>query len=231
MYCLNLAVVYKEIARYIASIPNEVLIVLISIILTAIANHVINDIKILKERQSGYKQLLGEKVFDALQGIRKIVTEAASIDYLDPDKTALDCKDYSAYKDSIFVPSIMLSKDTIFEFSQKVSSARAEYEPYLDVWCAAYLFIFEKYLLDFALFIKQQNIEELTLIGAMCEVDINTWCTIIDKHIVYRMNHPRYKIFSEYSFRWKLIKNLVEARFLKKSILAELIQQNSEEEI
>lgn len=200
---------------------REIALVLLSVFLT----HFFETSKLKKEQRIKFQETLGEKIAASLTAVRELVLKTKSIEAYDFESCQAD--DINAFKQFLLYPAFMNDGETLGNMFSEVLAARKTHEAYLDLKSAAYLYIFEKYLTDLALYIGQNNLQGgIDRLGLLIIIDVQKWESAFDKHLVNQINHPHYKLFTRHGWRWNLMKWLIEREFMQKSILNKLMQNN-----
>lgn len=204
---------------------KEVLLVVV----TAAITHFRDMYKFKKQRHSKYKDTIGENIATALTAVREIGLSTNAINIYDKSVEHTDADSVNAVHEVVYYPGFMSDKELLVEFCESVSAARGKHEPYLDLMSAAYLYALERYLLNVAMYVRKYDLlEELDTLGLILIIDISKWEKAFDRHLVKRINQPHYRLFTRDGWLWKLAKQYVEWRYLKKSELNKMMKMGPE---
>lgn len=210
-----------------APFAREVLLVAI----TAIVTHFFDSRKQKNEQKRRYLETVGSKISDALVCAREVCVKSRVIEVFMPDGDihTQDAKDVDAFRNYAWYPGFMFNKETLADFVNVVTEARAKHEPYLDLISASHLYVLEKYLIDLLLYVKQNDLYGyLPFVGCAVIIDFQKWERSFDCHLVKQINQPHYKLFSRHGRSWEKAKKMVEKQFLQESELQKLMQGTSE---
>ena len=204
---------------------------------TAVLTHFFDMRKIKKERHGKYKDTIGENIASALIAVREVALSTKSIEIYQHSIDNSPANNTNAIKESVYYPAFMTNKDTLLKMCTSVSEARGKHEPYLDLMSAAYLYVFERYLMNLALYVgKHSYHDELDTLGCVLIIDIQKWEEKFDRHLVKRINQPHYRLFSRHGWIWKIAKHYVEKKYLLNTelnemmkISADMVKEESEE--
>ena len=137
---------------------------------TAILTHFFDVRKLKKERHTKYQDKIGESIADALTAVREISLSTKTFEIYEYSIDNSPADNANALADSVYYPAFMA---TFSQMCERVSSAREKHEPYLDLMSAAYLYIFERYLMNLALYAKKYGLQEnLDVLGLIIIVDV-----------------------------------------------------------
>ena len=195
---------------------------------TAILTHFFDVRKLKKERHTKYQDKIGESIADALTAVREISLSTKTFEIYEYSIDNSPADNANALADSVYYPAFMANKETFSQMCERVSSAREKHEPYLDLMSAAYLYIFERYLMNLALYAKKYRLQEnLDVLGLIIIVDVQKWENKFDRHLVKRLNRPHYKLFSRHGWLWKFAKCYVEKKYLLNTELDKIMKSSS----
>lgn len=205
---------------------------------TSVITHFFDMRKFKKERHNKYQDKIGENIASALTAVREIVLSTKSIDVYSDSIGYASVDSTKAFSDTLLYPAFMENKDTLLEMCTSVSEARGKHEPYLDLMSAAYLYVFERYLMNLAMYIgKHDYVDELDTLGCVLIIDIQKWEEKFDRHLVKRINRPHYRLFSRHGWVWKIAKYYVEKKYLLNTelnammkISADMVKEEESEE-
>ena len=153
------------------------------IVITAVLTHIFDVSKIKKEQHSRFQETLGVKTADALIAVRELVLKTKSIEMFAIDNVHPEEADL--FKNQVYYPAIMNDGESLSEMFEAVCDARRKYELYLDNLSAAYLYVFDRYIMALFLYIKEYNMQDkIDVLGLLLIVDISKWEKAFDKHLV-----------------------------------------------
>ncbi len=221
----------KEIIDYLRDVWDIPLAQSIVLILaTAITTHFFESRIQKREHKQKFDDVLGEKIATALNNVRNVALKTKTIEiYTENDNISTDnVNDINAFHNFVHYPEFMNDKESLLVFCSGISSLRSEYEQYLDLKSAAYLYGLEKYLMSLALFISKHDLGDcLPEVGCFVIVDVEKWERRFDVHLVKQINKPHYKLFSRHGKKWNIAKWYVRKSFLERSELNKVIQGTS----
>lgn len=192
---------------------------------TSVITHFFDMRKYRKERRNKYQDQIGENIASALTAVREIVLSTKGIDVYSDSIGYASIDSTKAFSDTLRYPAFMANKDTLLEMCTSVSEARGKHEPYLDLMSAAYLYVFERYLMNLALYIGKNDChDELGILGCVLIIDIQKWEEKFDRHLVKRINRPHYRLFSRHGWAWKIAMNYVEKKYLLNTELNKIMK-------
>lgn len=221
----------EEFFKYIKTVLDlpflrETLLICASVILT----HLLNMRRFSKERDTKYHETIGEKVATALIAVREIALSTQKIELYSLSIEHSPADSTNAVNHSAHYPSFMTNTDTLLNMCRSVSAARSVHEPYLDLVSAAYLYVFERYLMNLALYIGKHGYQEdLETLGCLVIVDVQKWYRSFDQHLVKRINCPHYKLFSQSGWLWNITRKKMEKKYLTDTHLNELMRIDSDD--
>lgn len=187
--------------------------------------------KYKKERRDKHQDQIGERISAALTAARDIAISTRTIEMHHYSLEDIQTENAGSDQDVLYYPAFLTNTDTLMEFVSKVTDARKSHEPYLDLMSAAYLYVLERYLRNIALYVAQyQYQDELDTLGLALIVDVQKWERNFDTHLVRRMNHPHYRLFSRHGWIWSKAKRYVENKYLLNSELDKMIKISAEME-
>lgn len=121
-------------------------------------------------------------------------------------------------------PAIMNSAKDFIGFTNQVNRARDLYEKYLDYQTAAYLYYMEKYSMNLAKYIADNQPLGLQVAGAIFYGDLQKWRKKYDKLIIKKINRQKCRLYSKDGWRWEQAKKDVMNKLWKKSVLYGLME-------
>lgn len=209
--------------RLLWNLPFAREVILVGI--TAMLTHFFSVRKLKKERRTKYQDKIGENIATALTAVREISMSTKTFEIYQYCIDNSPADNANALSDSAYYPAFMANKATFFQMIEMVSNAREKHEPYLDFMSAAYIYVFERYLMNLALYAKKNGLQEnLNVMGMILIVDIHKWENKFDRHLVKQLNLPHYKLFSRHGWRWKLAKYYVERKYLLNTELDKIMK-------
>lgn len=198
------------------------------VVATAVLTHLFDMRKTKRERKTKYQDKIGENIAAALIAAREVELFANSVEIYQYSIDHSPVANANAIKDAVYYPAFMANRNTLQCLGELVSKTRKEHEAYLDLMSAAYLYVFERYLMTLALFTKQRNWQNIDMLGLVLIADVIKWERDFDRHLVKRINKPHYKVFSCHGRLWNLAKKYVEKKYLLKTELDKLMRINAQ---
>lgn len=222
----------KEIINYLREVWDVPLARdLILIAATAGITHFLESRKQKKEQKLKFKDVLGEQIATSLSTVRSTVVKIKTIEVFTEDETipSDEANDINVYRSFAYYPSFMNDSESFSKLIEEISLLRANYEQFLDLKSAAYLYGLEKYLMSLALYIGKNSLQDhLHLVGCFVIIDVQKWEKNFDVHLVKQINKPHYRLFSRHGLRWSIAKWYIEKFFLEKSELHKVMQGTSD---
>lgn len=198
------------------------------VVATAVLTHLFDMRKTNRERKTKYQDKIGENIAAALTAAREVELFANSVEIYKYNVNHPPVANANAIKDAIYYPAFFADKEALRELGELVSETRKKHEAYLDLMSAAYLYVFERYLMTLALFLKQRKWKDLDVLGLIMIADVKKWERDFDRHLVKRINKPHYKVFSRHGWLWNLAKKYVEKKYLLKTELDKMMRINAQ---
>ena len=196
---------------------------------TALLTHILDMRKYKKERHTKYQDQIGEKIAIALNAVREIALSTKTTEMYERSIDESKADNANADHEGVFYPAFMTDKETFMKMFRAVNEARGTHEMYLDLLSAAYLYVFERYLMNIMLLVNRYNYQNsLHLLGMILIIDVQRWEKAFDMHLVKRINHPHYRLFSRHGWLWKKAKRYVEKKFLLNTELDKMMRINAE---
>jgi|GEM_PF-4351170 len=192
---------------------------------TAVLTHFLSLRKYKKEQHTKYEDKIGERIAEALLAVREIVLSTKDFEIYQDSLERSSADTANAIKEAVYYPAFMADKDSIFEMFEVVCEARRNYESYLDLISASYLYVFDRYLMNLLLFIGKNGFQDdMEVLGLALIIDVQKWNSSFDQHLVKQINRPHYKIFSRHGWVWELSKKYAEKKFLMNTELDKLMR-------
>ena len=202
--------------------------VLIAVV-TAVITYFFSTRKLKREQQIRFQNGISTKIDAALEKVREIAVEADMFEVYDDSVSCVKAKDATAFLNLVYYPSIMENTTTLNNFATKLSETRVNNDKYLDLVSVGYMDAIEKYLLNFAIYLNKNNLQNgCNTMGLLLIVDVKKWARNFDKHLTKRMNRPHYKLYTKSGLQWKLIRWHMRKRYLHNTVLNDLMKDAAE---
>ena len=199
--------------------------------LNGIITHILYNSKLKKEQKMQAKNIIFDKIVNALEEIRKIEVSIRTQEIFNLEDIFESEKYTDFLEDNIVCyPAIMNSFDTFFEFFNKVNTSRETFAPYIDPEVGAYLYYMQNYAIELMEYIKKNNLP-YPFAGCFIFQDLLNWQTHLEELIVRRLNKLNYKLYPEHGKQWEKKKKKVKDILRKKSILYKLINDADDRNI
>lgn len=182
-----------------------------------ILTHFLHSKKLKKEQRMGYKNMIGEKISEALLAVRDLELKCSVIEIYEIENE-LNNKSFDSFGVLPIYPAITSNDETWFDFFNQVMNARKEYEKYLGFKEASYLYYMERYCENFIHIVGSYKIN-LKEAGAIFVADFQNWQKQYEKLLVKRINNPKYKVYDKNSKRWEYAKEKVMKKLWDRSLL------------
>ena len=195
--------------------------------ITAFITHYFTSKNNIQKQRLKHQDTLGDKICQAYLSVREIIEECNTIDWLDQDQD-ISVKNIFVSMDFAVYSSFMNDKESMWRFIEKLTEVRQTAEPYVDLKTAASLYAMERYLMSLSLYIRENSLEEkYKILGCIVVVDATRWLKQLDKHVINKINKPKYRLYSKEGMIWEAKKRNAVNKYLKKSELNKLITGKS----
>lgn len=212
-------------------INTKVGVAVISCVATALCGVFVHRWRTRRDQKVKFENVIGEKIAIALDAIRDIELSTKTIEIYDIDNILKEKgKDIDFFGGEAVYPAIMTSKEHFMNFSEAISTARSDFERYLDYTVAAYLYYIERYCMQLMVYAGQYNLE-YDLLGTIVIFDIKKWQLMLEKELVKRINRPRYKVYAKTGVLWEMKKKKIMDKLWENSLLNKLLKEDKSPEI
>lgn len=201
---------------------EEIIVTVIAAILSSsflngLITHFLYKNKLKKEQEMGHKNMIGEKVKEALLEARELELQCTEQEVYEPEETFQE-QEFSYFGDYAISLGITRDMETFFEFMSSITHIRKEYEKFLGFKEAAFLYYIERYCNEFSLVVGKYSLS-FDEAGALFIADFQRWQKQYEKLLVRKINHPNYKIYDKNKRGWKKEKRRIDKKLWKKSLL------------
>ncbi len=130
-----------------------------------------------------FENVIGDKVAQALDAVRDLELKI-KVQEIYQVEDCFEKKNIDMFNPGAVYPAIMNSAKDFIGFTNQVNRARDLYEKYLDYQTAAYLYYMEKYSMNLAKYIADNQPLGLQVAGAIFYGDLQKWQKKYDKLII-----------------------------------------------
>lgn len=205
---------------------RQMFTVVITASVTAILTHVFDGRKLKKQQQIAFQESLGKKIVDAYIKTREIILQLETIEAL-PESIQFTRENREKAEGLFYYPAIMEDIQTLSEYGIKVSDTRRQFEPYLNNKAAAFLLILERYLMEVATFIGNNELQDKTKrVGILVHPDLQKIEKAFDDVIINEINKPKYYLESKNTWRYKLTKTALKKKYIDHSVLMGILDKD-----
>lgn len=204
---------------------------ILGMLLGASITYILTANKIKKERKARYQDVIGAKIAEALLETRKLERKIREKEEYDEDAITNPEKRIDFFEGNITYPGIFTSSERFFEFQEKISHIRREYEEFLTYKEVALLIVIENYCMNVLEFAGKEEVVDFPLLGSLLGRDLWKWHLYFDKVIVKDNNRQRCKMVSCSGTRWKCIRGYVLWKFWKRTDLYALRNSSQKKRI
>lgn len=204
---------------------KQVSIAVVTAIVTSLLTHIFENRKLRKQQDIAFQESLGKKIVDAYIKTRENILQLETIEAL-PESIQFSRENQGKAEKLLYYPAIMEDIQTLSDYGRKVSDTRRQYEPYLSNKAAAFLLILERYLMEVATFIGNNNLQNTTKpVGMLVHPDLQKIGKAFDNVIVNEINKPRYYLASKRTRRYEHLKAVLKKKYIDNSVLMGVIDK------
>lgn len=203
--------------------------VLSSSFLNGLITHFLYKNKLKKEQEIGHKNMIGERVKEALLEARELELQCTEQEVYKPEETFQE-QEFSYFEDYAISLGITRDMETFFEFMSNITRVRKEYEQFLGFKEAAFLYYIERYCNEFSHMLGKYGLP-FDEAGALFIPDFQRWQKRYEKLLVRKINHPSYKIYDKNKKGWEREKRRINKTLWKKSLLCKFENDKTYPEI
>lgn len=211
-------------------VNTKIGVAVVTAVATTILNVIYNMWRMNKDQKMRFENVIGDKVAQALDAVRDLELKI-NVQEIYQVEDCLEKKNMDMFNLGAVYPAIMNSVQDFTDFMNQVNKAREEYEKYLDYKTAAYLYYMEKYSMNLAKYIADNQPLGLQVAGAIFYGDLQKWQKKYDKLIIKKINRQKCRLYSKDGWRWEQAKKDVMNKLWKKSVLYGLMENINNPEI
>lgn len=202
---------------YAGEIITGVIVGIISVLFT----NLFYKFRLRRKQKTRFQDMIGEKIAASLLAIMDIEQEANIFEKYDIENRILDLnEDIKSFGEDVYYPAIMENWSTLCDYMSRLNNYRGEFEKYLSLRVAAYLWYGVEYLSSLLEFMRKNNVtNNVREMGTLFIFDVMNWREALEKAIVKDINTHSVKMVFHKGHKWEREKNKVRTQLEKKSVL------------